>query len=92
MKLSIDNPENKIIYLEGIVNYTNIYFEEGRPHLSSYTLLRHQEHLGNFVRISRKHLVNPLFIKHKNLDLALPYIVLHNGEKLKVSRRRVGVV
>ena len=88
MKQTLNTTENKIVYLEGASNYTIIYFECGKSHLSSYTLLRHQEKLGNFVRISRKHLVNPEFISLKKTEGVYPHIILKHGLILKISKRR----
>lgn len=77
------------MFLSGAVNYTEIYFECGKTIMSSSTLLRHQERLESFIRVSRKHLVNPEFIKGVEIQGKVIHLKMKDGNQLKVSRRRV---
>ena len=80
------NPDTKkILYLEGDVNYTLIHFYDGRSELSSHTLLRHQERLTGFVRISKKYLVNPGVVRCITPKGELQLL---EGTRLVISRRK----
>lgn len=80
---------SEIALLEGNENYTHIFLENGERLLSSYTLLRHEERLPTFIRISRKYLVNPEYILRYEVDSVTPHVVMKCGRELKVPRRRV---
>ena len=51
--------ENEIIFLKGVVNYTEFHLKNGGKEISSLTLLRHQESHAHFLKVSKSHLVNP---------------------------------
>lgn len=89
MTLHLRYSSNEIAFLEGNENYTNIYLKNGEQLLSSYTLLRHEEKLKGFIRVSRRHLINPEYIKEYKLDNPTPHMVLKGGEKIKIPRRKV---
>jgi DNA-binding LytR/AlgR family response regulator len=81
-------PESQeIMYLEADVNYTIFHLENGNKLLSSSTLLVHQNKLQGFIRVNRKHLINPIYISHLNLESKSKAICLKSGLELKVSRR-----
>lgn len=75
--------------LEGDGNYTHIYFSCGRKTLSSYTLMRYEKALDGFHRVSRKHLVNPKFVLELEASASNTHLLLHNGHRIKVPRRKV---
>jgi two-component system LytT family response regulator len=81
-----------ILRLEADKNYTSIHLIGKRPFLSSKTLKHFDEMLGefNFIRTHKSHLVNPKHIKqvsHNN-----QYILLSDGSKIEISRRKKDVV
>jgi DNA-binding LytR/AlgR family response regulator len=78
----------EILFLRGDVNYTEFHLVNGKKFLSSNTLLRHQEKLKGFLRVSRKHLINPNYITDVKNQQGLFQILMVNGEKIAVSRRR----
>jgi DNA-binding LytR/AlgR family response regulator len=83
---------SEIVLLKGDINYTEFHLENGKKLVSSFTLLRHQEKLGSFVRISRNYLVNPAFVKKMERSGTHANIEMVNGSQLKISRRRIGEV
>ncbi|AWV97894.1 LytR/AlgR family response regulator transcription factor [Arcticibacterium luteifluviistationis] len=78
-----------ILFLEGDVNYTIFHFKNGLKKTSCYTLCRHEEELNSFIRISRKHLVNPSHIKNYSKEGTYAEILLKNGQNIPVSRRKI---
>ena len=89
MTLHLKYCSSEIAFLEGNENYTNIYLKSGEQLLSSYTLLRHEEKLKGFIRVSRRYLINPEFIKEYKLDNPIPHLELKSGEMIKIPRRRL---
>lgn len=85
-------PENEILYLKGVVNYTEFHLKNGRKEISSFTLLRHQECHTHFLRVNKSHLVNPKFVNRILYDGPQYEIELKNGLRLKVSRRRKYII
>lgn len=85
-------PPQEILFLRGDVNYTEFHLVNGKKYLSSSTLLRHQEKLEGFLRVSRKHLINPNYITDVESRHGLHQILMVNGERIVVSRRRKSVV
>jgi DNA-binding LytR/AlgR family response regulator len=89
MTLHLKYSSSEIAFLEGNENYTNVYLINGEQLLSSYTLLRHEKKLKGFIRVSRRYLINPEFIKEYKLDNPTPHMVLKSGEEIRIPRRRV---
>jgi DNA-binding LytR/AlgR family response regulator len=86
-------PESKeIIYLKGVVNYTEFYLFNGRMIVSSSTLKKHENVLDGFLRVSKSHLINPFFVKKVHDYEFEKEIELRNGNRVKVSRRRRDVL
>ncbi|MCP9753885.1 LytTR family transcriptional regulator [Lacihabitans sp. CCS-44] len=81
-------PAHEILFLRGDVNYTEFHLVNGQKFLSSNTLLRHQEKFQGFLRVSRKHLINPLYISEVENERGLHQVLMLNGERIVVSRRR----
>lgn len=88
MTQTILSENEKIIMLEGEGNYTRIHYMCGKATLSSYTLLRFEEILDDFRRVSRKYLINPRFITKVKMIDTNPHVVLSNGLQVKVPRRK----
>ncbi len=78
-----------IMYLEATGNYTNIYFTNDKPLLSSKTLKEFEDILPStlFCRIHNGSLVNASYIKKYNRGEG-GQVVLANGILLDVARRR----
>jgi two-component system LytT family response regulator len=85
-------PENEILFLKGVVNYTEFHLKNGRKEISSFTLLRHQERHSHFLRVNKSHLLNPDYINKVISDSEGKTVVLKNGNRIKVSRRRIYVL
>jgi DNA-binding LytR/AlgR family response regulator len=77
---------NEILFFEGDVNYARVHFKSGKQRMIARTLLYIQNKINteNFIRISRKHLVNRKFIEEVNQD----HVVLVDKTVLPFSRRR----
>lgn len=77
---------NEILFFEGDINYTWVHFHSGKLIVIAKTLLHIEGKTNpeNFIRVSRKHLVNRKFIKEINRD----FVVLSDKTTLPISRRR----
>src|SRR5258706_15509666 len=88
--LRVCNTDN-IIRIEGMSNYSKIYFADNSYPLTIAKVLHwFEEHLpaGVFWRAHKTHLVNSRYVKHLHI-FQKPYLLLDNGETLSISRRRV---
>lgn len=85
------NNQNRanILFLEGDINYTIVHFKNGLTKTSCHTLIRHQEQLNSFIRMSKKHLVNPFHIKSYSKAGTYAQVQLKNGQNIPVSRRKI---
>lgn len=91
---------DQIIRLQGERNYTWLYMANGEKHLLSITLKRIEAQLPQFLRISKSHSINPVYIKrfHDSIPPAgrkvsarwvnKGMMLLHSGDRLPWSRRR----
>lgn len=87
--IKINYPQsNEILFLRGDINYTEFHLVDGKKMVSSFTLLRHQERLDGFLRVSRKHLVNPEYVLQVEVNQGVRQILMLNGERISVARRR----
>jgi DNA-binding LytR/AlgR family response regulator len=84
------NPEDLII-LKGDINYTTVYFQNGKKKaMVATTLKRFEEKLfpySNFFRITKSTIINTKCIK----NISNNKILLNNGETVIPSRRRAKV-
>lgn len=80
--------ESEIIFLRGDINYTEFHLLNGRMLVSSSTLLSHEKKLNDFIRVSRKHLVNPEYIKNIEKSNGTKSLLMHNGERITIARRK----
>ena len=81
---------DKITRLESKSNYTNIFFTDRNPILSSRVLKRFEEALipYGFVRVHHSHLVNRKFIDHLSENLGKAAIVMNDLTTVDISKRR----
>ena len=89
MTLPLPHTLENIILFEGVQNYTMIHYNDGNTHLSAYTLLRYEERAHDFIRVGRKYLVNKKFIAKINISDMTPHILMQNGNKIIIPRRKV---
>ena len=77
---------NEILFFEGDINYTWIHFTSGKQQVIARTLLYIEQKTDteNFIRISRKYLVNRKFI----MEIKEGFVVLSDKTVLPISRRR----
>ena len=80
-------PPQQIIRIESMSNYSKIFFTGHRPMVVAKVLCWFQERLPQqmFARVHRSHLVNRLFVKETDAN---NIILLSNGEKIAMSRRK----
>jgi two-component system LytT family response regulator len=85
---------NEVVYLKAESNYTVFYFENGRKYVSGYTLKHNAEKLNliEFHRVNRAYLLNPKFIETIEVDGRITTVLMSNGTKTNVSRRRTPFV
>lgn len=79
----------QIVRIQGLSNYSRIYFNDGRFPLTVARVLKKLEvelPQGMFIRSHKAHLVNREFVK--GIDLKHNYISLRNGETITISRRK----
>ncbi|AFK04558.1 LytTr DNA-binding region [Emticicia oligotrophica DSM 17448] len=81
---------NEIMYLESESNYTLIYTTNKSKTITSQTLhvVHSSINYDNFLRISRKHIINIEHISTIYLEKNRLTFKLSNGEKFIASRRR----
>ena len=78
-----------IICFRGDINYSWLYLASGQKWLTATTLLYFENQLSDFLRISRKYLVNPAHVTHYRLICHKHLMIsLSNGSELLVSRRQ----
>lgn len=79
----------QIVRIQGLSNYSRIYFNNGQHPLTvARVLKRFEEDLpaGSFIRSHRAHLINRAFVQE--IDMKNSYIFLKNGETIAISRRK----
>ena len=86
-------PLAQLVWLEGDGNYTRIHIQKAWPVMTPKTLTRWQEQLPTFIRVSKGALINPLHIADiMDLSSKELWIILTDGTKLSVPRRRVALL
>lgn len=85
-------PVQDIAFLRASVNYTEFHLTDGRKIVSSYTLIHHENQIKSFLRINKSYLINPTYIEKVNAVGSKREVQLRNGECIRVSRRRRGVL
>jgi two-component system LytT family response regulator len=86
-------PVQQIIRIQSISNYSKLFFLNGKTLVVAKVLrwFHQQEALSSFIRIHRTHFVNINYIKSYS-DGKIGLLLLHNGEKLSIARRKKAVV
>jgi two-component system, LytTR family, response regulator len=95
MMPAIELPEpQKISYLRSEINYTIFCLSDGSEMVVSYTLKRFENHadFAGFWRVSQSFLLNPAYVIKHIRDGKKNIIVLQNGHRIQVSRRKAGLV
>lgn len=87
-------PAEKILFLKADINYTVFHLYDGKKVTSSTTLKRHaaSAELSSFLRIHKSYLLNPVFIKKVEKGSKKASVLMQNGDKIMVSRRKVNLV
>jgi len=95
-KLSLPNSQgytlvgvDEIIHIEAASNYS-VFHLDGRDKITVSRVLKEYEELlpdSQFVRIHKSSIINLVFLKEFNFKNGLE-VLLKNGEKIAVSRRR----
>lgn len=84
-----------IIYLEGDGNYTYIHATSGKESYTSKTLKEYGDLLclpgSGFLRIHKRYIINMSFVESLMKDGQV-YVILKNGKRLEVSRRKRSMV
>jgi DNA-binding LytR/AlgR family response regulator len=77
-----------IVLLEGSVNYTILYMQDGKTKLISHTLKFFETFLKThgFLRVHRSCLINPNYVQHYNQEQE--FLTMTNGYQANISRRR----
>jgi two-component system, LytTR family, response regulator len=80
----------QIIYLKGYINYTEIFYANGKKELISITLKTFETCFKSygFCRIHKSAIVNTAFIDSYTFTIGGGEIGLTNHETMRVSRRR----
>ncbi|WP_234734762.1 LytR/AlgR family response regulator transcription factor [Tellurirhabdus bombi] len=80
----------ELSYLIGEGNYTWLHYPDGQRYLTSKTIKHYESLYLHFIRIHKKVLINPAYIKEISLlpGSQAKAVVLKNGQKLSISRRR----
>ncbi len=82
----------EILFLKGVVNYTEFHFRDGSKKMTCLTLKRCEEQLPSFVRINRSYLINPGIITQIYSEGVSRFVRLNSGQVFSVSRRRKRVL
>lgn len=79
-------PIASIVYCEAADNFTQFYFESGKPLLICRTLKYFEDVLNShgFLRIHRSHLINPAFVVRYSKGKG-GYVTMKNNQELEVS-------
>jgi two-component system, LytTR family, response regulator len=85
--------QSEIMYLESAYNYTCVHTIQ-RQLISSRTLkiFSNRINADSFIKINRGLMVNISFINEINAERSDAFIILQNGKKLPISRRKYGEV
>lgn len=78
-----------IVRIQGLSNYSRIFFSNGRYPLTVARVLKKFEEVlprGSFIRSHRAHLVNRDYIQEVNIKQRSLH--LSNGETISISRRK----
>ncbi|MFN3782691.1 MAG: LytR/AlgR family response regulator transcription factor [Spirosomataceae bacterium] len=81
-----------VLYCQAVKNYTILMYSDGKHFLSSYTMKKIESRLAltspSFLRLHRAWIVNSNFISSVSKSLDGLEVVLVDGTKVPISRRR----
>jgi DNA-binding LytR/AlgR family response regulator len=82
---------NDVILLKGDVNYTTIYLENGKQKMVAHPIKFFESYLEThgFLRVHRSFMINPNHVKDYKGD---EFLMMTNGQKAEISRRRKSVL
>lgn len=80
--------------LESSVNYTILFFEDGKSMISGYNIKVFEAIFENqdFIKINRSKFVNVSFIRKTFVNDKIYVVQLANGEEIKIARRRLNKI
>jgi DNA-binding LytR/AlgR family response regulator len=83
---------NSVILLKGDINYTNVYFENGKTKLIAHSIKFFEPFLEShgFLRVHRSFMINPNHVKSYIQEQDI--LVMSNGQKANISRRKKSVM
>lgn len=87
-------PVVDVMYLKGADDYSEIHCKDGSVHLHDKTLRELEKRMPeSFQRLHRSYLVNTSFLAGQENDSGSRYhVILTNGEKLHLSRKKLQLV
>ncbi|GAA4462297.1 hypothetical protein GCM10023189_38820 [Nibrella saemangeumensis] len=87
-------PMYRIMRLEGEGNYTRFHFNDGSELVVSLTLKKMEARLPPllFVRLHKKNIINLMYLNDVRYDNQQVTVVLANGDRVEVSRRKTNLV
>lgn len=82
---------NAVVLLEGDINYTMFYLENGVKKLVAHSIKFYEPFLEThgFLRVHRSYMINPNHIK--NLNPEEYKVVMNNGREAIISRRKMSI-
>jgi DNA-binding LytR/AlgR family response regulator len=84
----LQNTDNQIIRLEGVLNYTKFILSNGKTKMMAYTLKNYQETLDlRFVRVNKSCIINLDYLSRFCTKARI--IQLSDGSEIQISRRRL---
>ncbi len=83
---------NDVILLKGEVNYTILFLENGNQKVVAHSIKFFEPYLETlgFLRVHRSFMINPNYLKEYNQDNE--FLMMTNGQKADISRRRKSVL
>lgn len=77
-----------VVLLEGNINYTILYMQDGKTKLIPHTLKFFESFLRThgFLRVHRSCMINPNYVQHYNQEQE--FLMMTNGYQANISRRR----
>ncbi len=86
--------KGRILFISADKNYSVFHLENGGQLVSGYTLKFHQNHLdiAQYLRVNRSMLVNKAFIRNIKEKSNASYLIMKNGRKVLISRRRLKLI
>lgn len=79
---------NQVVLLKGDINYTTIFFDDGKKKVLAHSIKYYEEFLEThgFLRIHRTFMINPNHIKTYNQEERK--LIMTNGQQAIISRRK----